>query len=55
MMFVATIAKLSSSWLVQSSSAELRYALLLVITLTHPPPTHPRESSFEPLLEYLGS
>ena len=28
-------AKLSSSWLVQSSSAELRFALILVITPTH--------------------
>ena len=31
------IAKLSSSWLVQPSSAELRFALYLIIT-THPPP-----------------
>ena len=45
-------AKLSSSWLVQSSLAKLRFALILVITLTHPTP---RESSFEPLLDYLGS
>ena len=30
------IAKLSSSWLVKSSSAELRFALILVITLTQP-------------------
>ena len=36
------IAKLSSSWLVQSSSAELRFALYLIIT-THPPP--PQNSS----------
>ena len=46
------IAKLSSSWLVQPSSAELRFALILVITPTHHPPT--RESSFEPLLDCLG-
>ena len=50
------IAKLSSSWLVQPSSGELRFALILVITptTTHPPPT-PGENSFEPLLDYLGS
>ena len=34
------IAKLSSSRLVQSSSAELRFALILVITPTDPSP-HP--------------
>ena len=32
-------AKLSSSWLVQSSLAELRFALYLIIT------THPQDSS----------
>ena len=47
------IAKLSSRWLVKPSSVELRLALILVITPTHPPP--PGESSFEPLLDYLES
>ena len=36
---IALIAKLSSSWLVQSSLAELRLALILVIST--PTPTHP--------------
>ena len=36
-LFVWIFAKLSSSWLVQSSLAELRFALYLIIT-THPPP-----------------
>ena len=51
-----TFAKLSSSWLVQPSSAELRFALILVITVTHPT-THPPpgESSVLPLLDHLGS
>ena len=40
---VLNIAKLSSSWLVQSSLAELRFALYLIIT-THPHP-HPQDSS----------
>ena len=35
------IAKLSSSWLVQPSSAELRFALYLIIR-THPHQPHPR-------------
>ena len=48
------VAKLSSSRLVQPSSAELRFALILIITPTTHPPI-PRESSFEPLLDYLGS
>ena len=34
-------AKLSSSWLVQPSSAELRFALYLIIR-THPHQPHPR-------------
>ena len=38
-----TIAKLSSSWLVRPSSAELRFALYLIITT--PTPTHPQDSS----------
>ena len=46
----ATFPKLSSSWLVQPSSAELRFVLILVITT---PPT--RDSSFDPLPDYLGS
>ena len=42
---LTSVAKLSSSRLVQSSSAELRFALILVITATHHPPTqNPRES-----------
>ena len=47
----ASIAKLSSSWLVKPSSVELRLALIKVITLT---PTHVK-SRFEPLLDYLES
>ena len=43
------VAKLSSSWLVKPSSVELSLALILVTTPT------PRESRFEPLLDYLGS
>ena len=39
--------------LIQPSSAELRFALILVITPTHPPT--PWESIFQPLLDYLGS
>ena len=40
--FILFVAKLSSSWLVQPSSVELRFALILVITPSHPPTHHPQ-------------
>ena len=43
------IAKLSSSWLVQSSQAELSLALSLIIST--PTPAHPQDSSNEALLD----
>ena len=52
-----TIAKLSSSWLVQSSLAELRFALYLIITTTthHPPsPAVNLKDDTGPVGEYLG-
>ena len=47
-----TFAKLSSSRLVQPSLAKLRFALFLILTATHHPPTQTGESSFEQLLDY---
>ena len=38
-MIMGSFAKLSSSWLVQSSLAELRFVLYLIITSPNPTPT----------------
>ena len=45
LLWLDDIAKLSSCWLVKPSIAELRLALILVITPTHPHPPNPGESS----------
>ena len=45
------VAKLSSSS--SSSLVELSTALILIIS-THPTPTHPRDSSNDTLLDFLG-